>query len=100
MELTHSTLHRRKQGKLQHCQGCTEAQGTDSQIPEDDLPDPPYKAKSRAVMLMFVAGEHFPFHLYPDEDIATPIVESRDDLSLKNLCRKSNTESHNHEWKS
>ena len=60
-----------------------------SQIPQDDLPDPPYEANSRAVMLMFVPGEHFPFHLYPDEDIATPIVESRDDLSLKNLCRKA-----------
>ena len=38
---------------------------------------------------MFVTGEYFPCHLYPDKDIAKPIVQSRDDLSLKNLCRKA-----------
>ena len=65
---------------LQH-----KAQINISQIPEDELPDPPYKTNSHAVMLMFVAGKDFPFHMYPDKDIATPILESRDDISLKNL---------------
>ena len=60
-----------------------------SQIAENERPDPPPKANSRAVMMMFVAGEYFPFHLYPDEDIAKAIVRSRDDLSLKNLCRRA-----------
>ena len=40
-------------------------------------------------MMMFAAGEYFPFHLYPDKDITKAIVQSRDDLSLKNLCRKA-----------
>ena len=48
-----------------------------SQIAENECPDPPPKANSHAVMMMFVAGEYFPFHLYPDEDIAKAIVQSR-----------------------
>ena len=40
-------------------------------------------------MMMFVTGEYFPFHLYPDKDIAKAIVQSRDDLCLKNLWRKA-----------
>ena len=68
---------------LQH-----KAQINISQIAEDEHPDPPTKVNSRAVMMMFVAGEYFPFHLYGDKDIATPIVQSRDDLSLKNICRR------------
>ena len=40
-------------------------------------------------MMMFAAGEYFPFHLYPDKDIVKAIVQSRDDLSLKNLCCKA-----------
>ena len=59
-----------------------------SQIAENKRPDPPPKANSYSAMMMFVAGEYFPFHLYPDKDIAKAIVQSRDDLSLKNLCRK------------
>ena len=47
-----------------------------SQIAEDECPDPPLKANSHAVMMMFVTGEYFPFHLYPDKDIAKPIVQS------------------------
>ena len=60
-----------------------------SQFAENERPDPPPKANSCAVMMMFVAGEYFPFHLYPDEDRAKAIVRSRDDLSLKNLCRRA-----------
>ena len=60
-----------------------------SQFAENERPDPPPKANSCAVIMMFVTGEYFPFHLYPDEDIAKPIVRSRDDLSLKNLCRRA-----------
>ena len=60
-----------------------------SQIAEDEHPDPPTKANSHAVMMMFVTGECFPFHLYCDKDIAKPIVQSRDDLSLKNICRRA-----------
>ena len=59
-----------------------------SQFAENERPDPPPKVNSYAVMMMFVAGEYFPFHLYPDEDIAKAIVQSRDDLSL-NLCRRA-----------
>ena len=40
-------------------------------------------------MMKFVAGEYFSFHFYPDKDIAKPIVQSQDDLSLKNLCCKA-----------
>ena len=40
-------------------------------------------------MMMFVAGEYFPFHLYPDKDIVKAIVQSQDDLCLKNLCCKA-----------
>ena len=47
-----------------------------SQIAENECPDPPPKANSRTVMMMFVAGEYFPFHLYPDKDIAKAIVQS------------------------
>ena len=47
-----------------------------SQIAENERPDPPPKANSHAVMMMFVAGEYFPFHLYPDKDIAKAIVRS------------------------
>ena len=65
------------------------AQINTSQIAENECPDPPPKANSHAVMMMFVAGEYFPFHLYPDKDIAKAIVQSRDDLSLKNLCRRA-----------
>ena len=60
-----------------------------SQIAENECPDPPPKANSHALMMMSVAGEYFPFHLYPDKDIAKAIVQSRDDLSLKNLFRKA-----------
>ena len=60
-----------------------------SQIAENERPDLPPKANSRTVMMMFVAGEYFPFHLYPDKDIAKAIVQSRDDLSLKNICRRA-----------
>ena len=56
-----------------------------SQIPECEHPDPPRKANSHAVMMMFAAGEYFPFHLYDEKDIAKPIVQSRHDLSLKNI---------------
>ena len=47
-----------------------------SQFAENERPDPPPKANSRAVMMMFVTGEYFPFHLYSDEDIAKAIVRS------------------------
>ena len=57
-----------------------------SQIAEAELPDPPPKANSPAVMMMFATGEYFPFHLYDEKDIAKPIVQSRHDLSLKNIC--------------
>ena len=60
-----------------------------SQFAENECPDPPTKANSHAVTMMFVAGEYFPFHLYPDEDIAKAIVRSQDDLSLKNLCHRA-----------
>ena len=60
-----------------------------SQIAENERPDLPTKANSHAVMMMFVAGEYFPFHLYPDKDIVKAIVRSRDDLSLKNLCHRA-----------
>ena len=60
-----------------------------SQIAENERPDPPPKANSCAVMMMFVTGEYFPFNLYPDKDIAKAIVQSRDDLSLKNLCHRA-----------
>ena len=60
-----------------------------SQIAENKHPDPPPKANGRTVMMMFVTGEYFPFHLYPDKDIAKAIVWSRDDLSLKNLCHRA-----------
>ena len=60
-----------------------------SQFAENERPDPPPKANSRAVMMMFIAGEYFPFHFYPDKDIVKAIVQSRDDLSFKNLCRKA-----------
>ena len=60
-----------------------------SHIAENEHPNLPPKANSHAVMMMFVAGEYFPFHLYPDKNIAKAIVQSRDDLSLKNLCHKA-----------
>ena len=60
-----------------------------SQIADSEHPDPPPKANSRAVMMMFTAGEYFPFHLYDEKDIAEPIVPSRYDLSLKNICRNA-----------
>ena len=47
-----------------------------SQMAENEHPDPLPKANSHTVMMMFVTGEYFPFHLYPDKDIVKPIVRS------------------------
>ena len=37
-------------------------------------------------MMMFAAGEYFPFHLYDEKAIAKSIVQSQHDVSLKNIC--------------
>ena len=60
-----------------------------SQIAEGEHPNPPPKANSHTVMMMFAAGEYFPFHLYDERDIPKPIVQSRHDLSLKNICHNA-----------
>ena len=44
---------------------------------------------NKAIMLMAAAGELFPFEEYPDVELPTIFVEVRDELCLKNLCRKA-----------
>ena len=45
--------------------------------------------RNKAIMLMAAAGELFPFEEYADVELPTIFVEIRDDLGLKNLCRKA-----------
>ena len=58
-----------------------------------DLPnyiDWPDKAHiNKALMLMVAAGELFPFEVYDDEELPEIFLEVRDDLGLKNFCRKA-----------
>ena len=44
--------------------------------------------RNKAIMLMAAVGELFPFEEYADVELPTIFVEVRDDLGLKNLCRK------------
>ena len=57
-----------------------------------DLPDyidwPDKAHETKALMLMAAAGELFPFEEYDDEELPEIFLEVRDDLGLKNLCRK------------
>ena len=60
-----------------------------SHIPDDMFPEHPEHSNSHALMLMFAAGEQYPFFDSDDYHVPKQILKSRDDLSLKNLARRS-----------
>ena len=48
----------------------------------------PQKINNKSIMLMAAAGELFRFHMYDDEELPEIFLDVRDDLGLKDLCRK------------
>ena len=58
-----------------------------SNIPDKDYPEHPENPDKSALMLLFAAGEKYPFLESSDECVPTPILNARQDMSLKNQCR-------------
>ena len=58
-----------------------------SNIPDKDYPEHPENPDKSALMLLFGAGEKYPFLESSDECVPTPILNAQEDMSLKNQCR-------------
>ena len=57
-------------------------------IPEADFPEHPEHSDKYALMLMFAAGELYPFFESSDPCVPTTIIRAQNDHSLKNHCRR------------
>ena len=57
-----------------------------SNIPRKHFPHHPEKADKYALMLLFVAGEYYPFLESSDRCVPTPILNAKEDMSLRNQC--------------
>lgn len=58
-----------------------------SNIPRKHFPYHPEKADKFALMLLFAAGEDYPFLETPDRCVPRPILDWKEDKSLRNQCR-------------
>ena len=58
-----------------------------SNIPDKDYPEHLEIPDKSALMLLFAAGEKYPFLESSDKCVPTPILNAQEDMSLKNQCR-------------